>query len=108
MAMDFVSDLDAIFDTDEHAQTATYTRQGDAPAQIPVIFENGYAAAEYDRLSQNVAVESTAPRATCRDADIPGVSHGATLAVSGTTYYVVEVRPDGTGVTVLLLSMDPV
>jgi hypothetical protein len=103
-------DLAAFFDVDGgFAVWATYTSAvGGAPSQIPVIFENEYAAAEYDRLSQNAAVESTSPRATCRDADVPGVSHGAALAVSGTTYFVIEVRPDGTGVTVLILSKDPV
>ncbi|MFA6148661.1 MAG: hypothetical protein WC899_10685 [bacterium] len=103
-------DLAAFFDVDGgFAVTATYIPAvGGAPTNIPVIFDNEYAAAEYDRLADRASLESTSPRVVCRDADVPGISHGATLAISGTTYYVIEVRPDGTGVTTLVLSKDPV
>lgn len=103
-------DLAAFFDVDcGFAVLATYTPSaGGGPSEIPVIFENEYAAAEYDRIANSASMESSSPRATCRDIDIPGVSHGSTLEMNGTTYYVIEVRPDGTGVTVLILSRDPV
>jgi len=103
MAIDFASDLDTIFDTDEHAQTAIYIRQGYASAQIPVIFDNEYSTAE-GIGEPGMGVPS--PQVLCKTADVPSASHGDTLLVGGITYYVQEVRPDGTGITTLILSRD--
>ena len=39
MAINFTSDLDTIFDTDEYAQIATYTRQG-SPGRMSTSFSH--------------------------------------------------------------------
>ena len=44
------------------------------------------------------------PSFTCRASDVSGVVHGHTLVISGTTYNIVGVHPDGTGVMVLALA----
>ena len=100
-------DLDAfnsdLLDTDVFAQTATYTRIGFSSAQIPVIFDSEYSVSE---VIGELGIGVTSPQALCRTADVEKASRGDTLGVGGTTYYVQEVRPDGTGITTLILSRD--
>jgi hypothetical protein len=103
MAIDFASDLDAIFDTDELAQTATYIRQGYASAQIPVIFDEPYLAMQGPGLD---AISTSTPSAICRKSDVPFASRGDRLDIGGKTFYVIESRPDGDGVTILFLSRE--
>jgi hypothetical protein len=104
MAIDFASDLDAIFDTDEHAQTATYIRQGYPSIQIPVILDSEYSVTQgVDEPGMGLP----SPQVLCKTADVANAFRGDTFVVGGTTYYVQEVQPDGTGVTTLILSRDP-
>ncbi len=96
-------DLNAFFATDAFAQTAVYTRLGYVGVQIPVIFDSEYSVVqEIGEPGMGVP----APQALCKTADVENASRGDTLVVNGTTYYVQEVRPDGTGITTLILSRD--
>ena len=104
MAFDFASDLDAIFDIDEHAQTATYTRAGYLPVPIPVIFDSEFSVAQ---MVGETDMGIPAPQTLCKASDVPNASVGDRLAIAGTNYYVQEVRPDGTGLMLLILSRDP-
>ena len=97
----FYSDL---LDTDVFAQTATYTRIGFPSAQIPVIFDSEHSVSE---VIGEPGIGVASPQALCRTADVDKASRGDTLAVGGTTYHVQEVKPDGTGITTLILSRDP-
>lgn len=95
------SDLAGYFDAEVFGDSATYTH-GATPATITVLLDAPTDA-------QNLAtgeVEITAPVAWARTADVSSASHGDTLVVSGTTYYIIGVQPDGTGVTRLILSED--
>ena len=96
-------DLEAFFDTDAFAQMATYMRIGFPSAQIPVIFDSEYSVSE-GIGEPGIGVAS--PQVLCRTADVENAFRGDTLAVGGTTYYIQEVRPDGTGITTLILSRD--
>jgi len=53
-------------------------------------------------------VESLIPAITCADSDVPGVLHGDvfTEVSTSTAYNVSGNQPDGTGLTLLLLSED--
>lgn len=62
------------------------------------IFDRAYQVAEV-----GLGVASTQPALTCRTADVPVNPVGQTVVVSGTTWRIAEHRPDGTGVSVLLL-----
>ncbi|MDA8122249.1 MAG: hypothetical protein M0Z38_06760 [Deltaproteobacteria bacterium] len=104
MALDFAADLDTMFSTAEHAVLATYTRQWYAAVQIPVIFDNEYIVTEG---VEGRGIGSTAPVAVCKTADVPYAAPDDLLEVGGTTYNVILVKPDGTGVTMLVLSEDP-
>jgi hypothetical protein len=96
-------DLAAFFDTDAFAQTAVYTRLGYPSVPVPVIFDTEYSVAQ-EIGETGVGVPS--PQALCRTSDVANAGRGDKLVVNGTTYHVQEVRPDGTGVTTLILSRD--
>ena len=53
----------------------------------------------------DVTVESSQPVAVVRSSDVTNVAHDDTLAISGTTYTVVEVLPDNEGMTHLRLRL---
>ena len=52
-----------------------------------------------------VGVESSAPFALVRTSDVPNVVQGDTIAISGTTFTIWAVEPDGEGMTDLRLSV---
>ena len=96
-------DLKAFFDTDAFAQMATYTRIGFPSAQIPVIFDEPYLAMQGPGLD---AISTSVPSAICRKSDVPFASREDRLDIGGKTFYVIESRPDGDGVTILYLSRE--
>jgi len=96
-----VDDLDIFFQ--DFGVDAVYTPQGGAASTIRVLFDNTYVAVD---TAGNVLAESKSPIAHCKTSDIQGIRHGDTLLINGTTYYIVEHQPDGTGISVLVLSKD--
>lgn len=63
------------------------------------IFDNGHQAATVGALG----MAATQPVFTMPSADVPPAPVGSVLVVRGAPYTVVEHRPDGTGVSELLL-----
>ncbi len=61
------------------------------------IFENVY-------LELDIDVDSSTPMVQVRDIDIPNVDRGSIVDRSGLRYTVVQVQPDGEGMSVLRLS----
>ena len=94
--------IDPFFNTAEFAVAATYTPSGGQAASINVLFiEPG--------TTLNIGGEeviTTAPIAICKTSEVSTAGHGATLLISGTTYYVMIPLPGGTGLTNLALSED--
>ena len=110
MALEFDADFDGYFDDSYgHGVSATYTVSGGSATTIKVIHE--YLSVD----GLTVGVESSTPVAYCKTKDVPSAGHGDTLAFSALTdldgntlkgaktYSVVNVQPDNTGVTVLIL-----
>ena len=107
------SDFAAYFSADygAHGISATYTPSGGSASTINIILDEEYVEAE----GESVDLEMTVPVAICRHIDVSSAGHGDTLAVAAvkdldgntlkaaTTYNVVEVRPDKTGITTLRL-----
>ena len=54
-------------------------------------------------MEGEVGVESNASFAFFRTSDVPSIQQGDTLGVSGKTYTMLEVMPDGEGMTDLRL-----
>ncbi len=99
--MSFDSDIDIYFS--DFAVDAVYTPQGGSASTIKVIFNNEYAAA---MSSIGVGIEGALPEAVCKTSDVTNAKHSDTLTVGSTTYHVLNVQPDGTGITILTLSKD--
>ena len=95
---DILTDLDTVFmNTDEFADTATFTHGG-APSSVKGIFDNEFITAQ--------GVETLTPVFRCATTDVSTAVHGDTLVISGTTYYIIGIQPDGTGITLLILSRE--
>lgn len=99
-----LEEFNACFFNGDFDEAAVYTPSGGQARTIHVIFDNEYQAAQFAQA--DAAVESSGPRATCRESDVAGVAHGDTLQIRGISYSVAEVHPDGTGFVVLVLSRD--
>jgi len=77
----------------------SYTPDGGATTVIKTILLNDYYAVE----TGSVAVEVNQPIAVIRTADAPSISHQDTMVIESITYKVVNIRPDGTGISEIQL-----
>ena len=77
----------------------TYTPDGGAPVVILTILLNDYYAVE----TGTVSVEVNQPIAVIRTADAAAISHNDIMVIEGITYKVVNIRPDGTGISEIQL-----
>lgn len=92
--MPFTEDFTAFLDPDEFATAVTV--DGNA---VNAIFDNDYVAVGFD----GVEVESLGPVLQCATADVAATVQGTAVVVNAVNYTVAEVRPDGTGMTLLRL-----
>lgn len=118
----FMSDFnDAFFDLDTIAELADYASDLGLPAEsvgegaltspptdgvvsaapIPIIFDNEFMA--FEGMGE-MGAGTSIPRAWCKTADALVVKRGDTLTRAGVSYNVIEARPDGFGMTMLILS----
>ena len=79
--------------------TFTDTSAGSS-STITALLKNEYSLED---VGGEVGVETSTPVAIVRSSDVNNVAQGDTLAISGTTYTIVEVQPDGEGMTNLRL-----
>lgn len=93
---DIVTDLTNFFNTDEFADSATYTHAA-VPATIKVIFDDDYQAVQ--------GVESSGPVALAKTTDVSAAIHGDTLVINTVTWYVRGIQPNG-DTTLLILSRE--
>ena len=102
---DMTTDLDDIFFlNDEFSEDLTLTPAGMAARTIKGIFDEPFEAVS----PATGEVETTAPAVIVMTSDVSGVvNHGDIITrPGGTRYEIIGIRPDGTGVTELLLSRD--
>lgn len=101
MPLPLNDDLASILNVDEFAVSATYIagKFGDRSV-INGIFDNETIPVEAGGF---VSVHQEQPRFTCRTIDVPNISEGEFLAVSGVEYRIVAWVHDGTGMTTLQL-----
>lgn len=95
---DMITDLPDMFNTDEFAVVARFNSNTD----IKVIFD-----APYDAIlaTESGGIITADTQALARTSDVPSAK-GKSLKIGDTTYTIIEVRDDGTGVTALRLSKD--
>lgn len=96
----FTENLDEFFDTSDFAVTAVYNPGGGSPTSISVIYDNEYLSS----VLGGIEVENKNPMILCKTSDVANAKHGETIVVNGITYKIIEVQPDGTGLTSLILS----
>lgn len=72
---------------------------------IAGVAKTGIYSGPYEEVAmQGGAVEGYAPHVLVKNADAAGVTHGTAVVARGVTYYVVNIHPDGEGMTALVLS----
>ncbi len=88
--------INVFMNTDDFAEGFTFSRTA---LSVASIFDNEFTVIVDD-------VESSAPAITVNDSDITGIIHGDTFTrdSDSTVYNVIGIQPDGTGVTVVILS----
>jgi hypothetical protein len=92
----------ASFYGDEFTVTATLTH-GTTVTTISVIYDRAGAV----NVVGEIEVRNAAPTARCKTTDVSTAAKGDTLAISGTTYYIMDIEPINTEETVLHLSLNP-
>jgi len=85
-----VEDLGIFFAADEFATNATI-----GAATIQGILDDEYI--------EDLDIAGTRPVLICRTSDVTAVAQGTVVTINETAYTVVDIRPDGTGVTRLIL-----
>lgn len=94
--MAMTEDLSAFFSTADFASDAQL-----AGVAVRGIFDKAY---QFDNAG-GAGFASSQPAITLPSAGLPADPVGLTLLISGVSYTVVEHRPDGTGVSILLLEL---
>jgi hypothetical protein len=82
--------------------SASYTPAGGSSSTITGILENEYEAVD---AGGTVSFAVQRPRFICRSADVSSAAEGDALSISGVSYIVRVVMPDGTGITELMLEV---
>ena len=111
MPVESAADRLSFVSPDEFGEAATYTPAGGAATPgIAGIFNDGQFSAF---VGDRGAVSDSQPSFTCRSADLPvgaaGGDVGDTLALAASnthpplTFRVVDLQPDGAGITTILL-----
>jgi hypothetical protein len=88
------------FTTSDFGTTATITQSNGSSCDVVGIYDNPYLSASAGGM---VEFSSTSPTFTARTVDFTGVAYGDEVEVGGKSYLVIEVMPDGTGITTLTL-----
>jgi hypothetical protein len=96
--MAFAEDLSVFTDTSVFGVPAQAVTRHSEVVTLQVIFDNGYSA----QLGAGL-MEASQPQAVARSLDVVDLAHGCAFSVGGADYRVVEIQPDGTGMTTLLL-----
>jgi hypothetical protein len=95
---DLLTDLDDLFlNNEEFAVDVIY-----AAVTFQGIFDDGFI----DSADDGIAVESTAPQVQVKTTDVAAASLGDNITVDGTVYKIIGKQPDGTGMSLILLSID--
>ena len=99
-----LADRSKFFNVDDFAKAVSYTPSGAVRAQtINGIFDEAY------ELSAELAVEygNTAPAILCKSSDVASAGDGDEFEIDSATYYLMRAEPDGAGMTLCVLSKDP-
>lgn len=94
--MAMVEDFSAFMQLSDFAVNATL-----AGLPVRAIFDRDYAQAEVGFSG----MATTSPALTLKTSDVPAASVGLAVVVAGSDYRIAEHKPDGTGISVLMLEL---
>mgnify|MGYP001588700780 CR=1 FL=1 len=95
-----LEELAEFFEVDEHGTAANYTPSSGSASSITVIFRHDYYLEDVGNI---VGVETQQAVITVQTSKVPGIAHGDLIEIDSTNYNVVGVRPDGTGISEIVL-----
>ncbi len=99
MTLDF-ENLDDFLDITEFAQAVQVGPLG-SEVTINAVFENAHFT-----VDEGVSgFSTTQPAILCKSTDIEDYSQGSRVVVGGTEYEIVDIRPDGTGMSEVQLHL---
>jgi hypothetical protein len=94
---DLTNDLDIFLDDDEFAVDVILNS-----VTIQGIFDNEFITA----LEDDIGIETTSPQAQFKTTDVSSVVHGDIMTIDSVDYNIIGIQPDGTGMTLIVLSKD--
>lgn len=94
---DLTNDLDIFLDDDEFAVDVILNS-----VTIQGIFDNEFISAVEDEIG----VETTIPQGQFKTSDVSTAVHGDQMTINSIVYNIIGIQPDGTGMTLILLSQD--
>ena len=94
---DLTNDLDIFLNSDEFAVDVTYQA-----TTIQGIFDDEFSSA----VQGEMGIESTVPQVLVKTSDVPNVAHNEAMTINSVVYKIIGIQPDGTGMTLILLSED--
>ena len=97
MAVESATDLSAIVNTDDFGTTATYDS-----SSISGIFDNEFVESDG---GLEAGIGYTVTRFICKTTDVSGASFGDTITINSVAYKIREIRPDGTGMSELIIEV---
>ena len=104
MSKVYENDLSVFFSPNDFADYAIYTVSGGSAKTITGLYMNEFeASALFGEDASN-----SKPVFICQTADVASATNNDTLKIGTTTFYIMDVHPDKTGVTTLILSQDNV
>lgn len=101
MVVETETDRLAMLNVEEFGIAVTLFPNTSNSRVISAIFD-----AEHIEIDNGISVVSDAePLVTVQTSDVTDVTQNAILAIDGVNYTVADIRPDGTGITVLRLHL---
>lgn len=94
---DLTNDLDIFLNSNEFAIDITYNS-----TTIQGVFDAEFSSA----VEGEMGIESTVPQVLVKTSDVSSAVHGETMTINSVVYNIIGIHPDGTGMTLILLSED--
>ena len=101
MAVESDTERAIFFDSNDFASSATFT---DVSAGTSSTVKGIFDKESVEQAVGEAGLIEEVPVFTCKTSDVSNATFNDTLAIDGTTYYIKELLPDGTGVTRITLS----
>lgn len=92
---DLTNDLTFFLDNEEFAVDVLYNA-----ATIQGIFDDEFTSGADD----GVGVETTVAQVLVKTSDVASAAQGETMTINTVDYNIIGIQPDGTGLTLILLS----